>query len=224
MIVGFQGPSVPKTYTGPNDVEGVRRAREAAAEAHLPLMMHIGGSYSPLYKLLALMQKGDVVTHSFNHFPTGILDANGKVEKAVIEARERGVRFDVGHGAGSFSFDVAAKCLDQGFPPDTISTDLYTANAHGPVYDMSTTISKFMVLGMPLPEIIRRTTVNAVETFKFQEQIGTLKPGAEADVSVFEIQEGNFTLTDSYRNTRQARQKLAPVVTVRAGQVYYPYV
>ena len=223
VIVGFK-VRCSKTYTGPNDVEGVRRAREAAAEAHLPLMMHIGGSYSPLYKLVDQMQKGDIVTHTYNHFPSGILEPDGKLKKTVLEARQRGVRFDVGHGAGSFSFDVAAKCLDQGFPPDTISTDLYTADSHGPVYDMCTTISKFMLLGMPLPEIIRRTTVNAVDTFHFKEKIGTLKPGSEADVSVFEIQEGNFTLTDSYRDTRKTRQRLAPVVTVRGGELYYPYV
>jgi predicted amidohydrolase len=174
-------------------------------------MMHIGGSYSPLSKLLALLQKGDVVTHCYNHFPPDILDTKDKVKEFVIEARRRGVRFDVKHGAGSFSFNVTAKCLGQGFPPDTISTDLYTADAHGPVYDMATTVSKFMLLGMPLPDIIRRTTVNAVETFHFQEQIGTLKPGAEAEVSVFEIQQGNITFTDSYRNTRQGRQKLMPV-------------
>jgi dihydroorotase len=221
VIVGFK-IRFSKEYTGPNDLEGMERAREAAGAAHLPLMCHIAGPYSPLGEFLSRMRKGDIWTHCFNGRPHGILDATGTVKQEVLEARQRGVRFDVGHGAGSFSFDVAGKCLEQGFPPDTISTDLYSANVHGPVYDMPTTISKFLLLGMPLPEIICRTTVNAVETFDFQEEIGTLKPGAEADVSVFEIQEGNFTFTDSYGKTRQGRQKLAPVVTVRAGKLFYP--
>ncbi len=87
---------------------------------------------------------------------------------------------------------------------------------------MPETISKFLLLGMPLPEIIQRTTRNAVETFKFREEIGTLKVGAVADVSVFEIKEGDFTFTDSYRKTRHGRQRLAPVVTVRGGKLFYP--
>ncbi len=221
VIVGFK-VRCSKGYTGPNDVEGAKRARQAADEAGLPFMMHIGGSYSPLPELLAQMKKGDVVTHCFNWHPNGILDSNGKLLPAVLEARQRGVRFDVGHGAGSFSFDTAEKCLDQGFPPDTISTDLYMANVHGPVYDMPTTISKFLLLGMSLSDVIRLTTLHAVETFKFPEEIGTLKPGAEADVSIFEVQEGSFTFTDSDRNVRQGRQRLMPVVTVRGGKAFYP--
>jgi dihydroorotase len=221
VIVGFK-IRFSKEYTGSNDIEGMERAREAADEARLPLMCHIAGPYAPLSEFLTRMRKEDIWTHCFNARAHGILDANGIVKEEVLEARRRGVRFDVGHGAGSFSFDVAEKCLDQGFPPDTISTDLYSANVHGPVYDMPTTISKFLLLGMPLPDIIRRTTLNAVQAFNFEEQIGTLTPGAEGDVSVFEIQEGNFTFTDSYRKTRQGRKRLAPVVTVRAGKPFYP--
>jgi dihydroorotase len=221
VIVGFK-IRFSKEYSGPNDIEGMDRAREAADEARLPLMCHISDPYSPLNEFLSRMRTGDIWTHCFNARPHGILDGTGTVKQEVFEARQRGVRFDVGHGAGSFSFDVAAKCLNQGFPPDTISTDLYSANVNGPVYDMPTTISKFLLLGMPLADIIRRTTLNAAETFNFQEDIGTLKPGAEADVSVFEIKEGDFTFTDSYGKTRQGRQKLVPVVTVRAGELFYP--
>jgi dihydroorotase len=223
VIVGFK-VRCSKGYTGPNDLEGTKRARRASDEAGLPFMMHIGGSYSPLPELLAQMKKGDVVTHCFNWHPNGILDANGKLLPAVVEARQRGVRFDVGHGEGSFSFDTAARCMDQGFPPDTISSDLYMADVHGPVYDLPTTISKFLLLGMPLPDVIRRTTLNATETFGFQEEIGTLKLGAEADVGIFEMREGNFTFTDSARNVRQGHQMLMPVVTIRGGKLFYPTV
>jgi len=221
VIVGFK-IRFSKQYTGPNDVEGMKRAREAADEAHLPLMIHIGGSYSPLKDFLSLMNKGDIVTHSFNSHPHGLLDDAGKIREEVLDARRRGVLFDVGHGAGSFSWQVAQKCIEQGFLPDTISTDLYTANVNGPVYDMPTTMSKFLLLGLSLPEVVRRTTENAARVFNFGAEIGTLKPGAEGDVSILRLQEGNFTFTDSDGKTRTGTHKLEPVVTVRGGKLFYP--
>ena len=211
-----------KQYTGPNDLEGMRRARKAADEAGLPVMIHIGGSYSPLEELLALMKKGDIVTHSFNSHPHGFLDRQGKIRPAVVEARRRGVLIDIGHGAGSFSFAVAEKCLKQDFPPDTISTDLYSANINGPVYDLPTTLSKFLLLGMSLPEVIRRATVNAARAIDFGADIGTLRPGAEADVSILELREGSFVFTDSDGKTRQGRAKLVAAATVKGGRLFYP--
>jgi dihydroorotase len=221
LIVGFKIRFSEK-YTGPNDLEGLKRAREAADQAGLPLMTHIGGSFTPLPQLLALLKKGDVVTHSFNSLRHGIVDATGNVVQEVHEARQRGVLFDVGHGAGSFSFDVMEKCLHQGFLPDTISTDLYSANIHGPVFDLPTTLSKFLLLGMSLGEILRRCTVNAARTFNFGAEIGTLKPGAEGDISILDLVADDFTFTDSDGKTRAGRQKLKPVVTVRAGKLFYP--
>jgi dihydroorotase len=219
LIVGFK-IRFSEHYTGPNDLEGMRRARAAADEAGLPIMIHIGGSYTPLKEFLALMKKGDVVTHSFNGHPHGLLDASGKLTPEVVEARQRGVLFDVGHGAGSFSFEVMEKCLGQGFAPDTISSDLYSANINGPVYDQLTTLSKFLVLGMSLTDVIARATVNAARVFNFGAEIGTLKPDAEADVSVLELKDGEFTFTDSDGKTRTGRQKLEAVTTVKGGKVF----
>jgi dihydroorotase len=221
LIVGFK-VRFSRQYTGENDFEGMKRAREAADEAGLPLMIHIGGSYSPLGKFLALMKKGDVVTHSFNSHPHGLLDESGKIAPEVEEARARGVLFDVGHGAGSFSFEVIEKCLAQDFRPDTISSDLYSANIHGPVFDLMTTLSKFLLLGMSLREVIVRATINSARVFNFGSEIGTLKPGAEADVAVLDLRNGDFNFTDSDGKTRTGRQKLAPVVTIRAGKLYTP--
>ena len=220
LIVGFK-IRFSKQYTGPNDLEGMKRARAAADEAELPLMIHIGGSYTPLPELLALMNKGDVVTHSFNSHPNGLLDASGKLVPEILEARRRGVLIDVGHGAGSFSFDVMEKCLAEHFLPDTISSDLYSANINGPVYDLPTTLSKFLMLGLDLGEVVERATVHAARVFNFGAEIGTLKPGAEADIAVFELQEGAFTFTDSDGKTRTGRQRLAPVATVRGGRLFH---
>jgi dihydroorotase len=168
------------------------------------------------------MKKGDVVTHSFNSHPHGLLDAGGRIIPEVRAARERGVLFDVGHGAGSFSFQVMERCMKDGFLPDTISSDLYSANIHGPVFDLVTTLSKFLLLGMSLPDVIRRATVNSARVFNFGAEIGSLKPGSEADVSVLELREGEFEFIDSDGKTRTGRQKLAPVVTVRGGKVFQP--
>lgn len=219
LIVGFK-IRFSQMYTGANDYEGMKRARQAADELGLPLMIHIGGSYTPLEQLLALMEKGDVVTHSFNSRPHGVLDGQGKLLPEVREVRSRGVLFDVGHGAGSFSFDVMEQCLAQDFIPDTISSDLYSANIHGPVYDLATTLSKFLMLGLSLSDVIRRATITAAGVFEFGAKLGTLTPGAEADVSVFELRSGEFEFMDSDGKTRTGGQKLVPVVTVRAGRIF----
>ncbi len=221
LIVGFK-IRFSKQYTGPNDLEGMKRARAAADEAGLPLMIHIGGSYTALQEFLALMKKGDVVTHSFNSHPHGLLNGAGKLLPEVLEARRRGVFFDVGHGAGSFSFEVMGECLEQKFLPDTISSDLYTANINGPVYDLATTLSKFLLLGLSLRQVVERATLSPARVFNFGAAIGTLKPGSEADVSVFDLREGEFTFTDADGKVRTGRQKLVPVATVRGGKVFHP--
>lgn len=223
LVVGFK-IRFSKQYTGPNDLEGMKRARAAADEAGLPLMIHIGGSYTPLPEFLARLKKGDAVTHSFNSRGHGLLDEGGRLLPEVLDARARGVLFDVGHGAGSFSFEVMEKCLAQGFPPDTISSDLYTANINGPVYDLPTTLSKFLLLGLSLREVIAGATLNAARVFNFGVQIGTLKPGAEADVAILELREGEFNYTDSDGKTRMGHQKLVPAVTVRGGKPFSPAV
>ncbi len=221
LIVGIK-VRLSDFLTGPNDLEGMVRARAAADETGLPLVIHIGRPYTPLREFLARMKKGDVVTHAFNGHPGGLLDDAGKLKPEVGEARARGVLFDVGHGMGSFAFEVMEKCLTQGFLPDTISSDLHALNIQGPVYDLATTLSKFLLLGLSLREVIERSTVRAAGVFNFGAEIGTLRPGAEADVGVFDLQEGKFTFTDAERRTRVGRQKLVPVATVRGGKVFYP--
>jgi dihydroorotase len=221
LIVGFK-VRCSEDYTGPNDLEGVKRTRAASDEAGVPFMVHIGSSYTPLPQFLAQMKRGDVMTHSFNGHPHGLLDPSGNLLPEVVDARARGVLFDVGHGSGSFSFAVMEQCLKLHFLPDTISTDLYSSNIHGPVFDLPTTLSKFMALGLSLNEVIARATVNAAAVFNFGEKLGTLAPGTVADVSVLDLQDSEITFTDSEHKTRTGRQKLVPVVTVRNGGLFYP--
>jgi len=206
--------------TGSNDLEVLKRALEAAKASNLPLMVHLGDSYSPLPEIVGQIRKGDVLTHCFNGRPNGILDANGKLRPEVKEARERGVLFDVGHGSNSFDFDVAEKCLQQNLSPDTISSDIATTSINGPNYDLITTTSKFLALGLNLDQVIERVTVRPTRMFNFGTELGTLRPGTGADISILQVREGTFLFMDTDGKRRTGRQKLQSVAAVRAGRLY----
>src|ERR1700730_16207576 len=187
-------------------------------------MAHLDELYTPLPEFLKLMRKGDVFTHFLNNHKHGVLDANGKILPEVLEARERGIIFDVGHGSkpGRVSFDVADKCLQQNFLPDTISTDLdgdFT-KLTDILIDMPTEVSKFLALGMDLDKSIACVTVNPAKAFDFGVQIGTLRPGSEADIGIFELQEGKFTFSDHAGGQRIGRQRLVNNATICRGGVF----
>jgi dihydroorotase len=209
-----------KETTGPNDLEVLKRALEAAEASHLPLMVHIGDSYSPLPEIIGHMRKGDVLTHCFNGRPNGILDTNGKPLSSVLQARERGVFFDLGHGSNSFDFGVAEKCIQQNFFPDTISSDLATTSINGPTFDLITTASKFLPLGLSLDQVIERVTVGPTRVFNFGVDLGSLRPGTVADVSILEVREGSFVFADTDGNKRTGKQKLQSAAAIRGGRLY----
>ena len=219
FVVGVK-VRLSKAVAGSQDMEGLRRTREAAEAAGVPMMVHIGDTYSPLRNILDQMRKGDVLTHCFHPEPHGLLDGSGKILPEVLEARQRGIFFDIGHGSGHFGFDVAEQCLQQGFLPDTISSDLTTRTAAGPVFDFLTTLSKFFCLGLRVDDVIQMATSNAARAFDFGLPLGTLRPGSEADVAILELRDGSFAFTDSLRKDRTARQKLFPVQTIRAGKLF----
>jgi len=174
-------------------------------------------SYQAL--ILEKMRPGDIHTHVYaQQFP--ILDDTGKPNRFLFEARERGVIFDVGHGAGSFWFRNAYPAMQNGFSPDSISTDLHTRNVHGVVIDMQTTMSKILNCGMPLQEVIYRSTVTPAREIGHPE-VGHLSVGAEADVAVFNLLEGDFTFVDCGRAKMHGTQKLECVMTLRAGEIVF---
>jgi dihydroorotase len=196
-------------------------AREAADAVGLPIMVHPPAAWSDsLDEILGVMRSGDILTHCFHGMDCGILDAEGKVRRAVHDAIERGVIFDVGHGAGSFKWDVAERALKQGVQPQTISSDLHVFNVNGPVFDLATTVSKFLFLGLSLDEALRKVTATPAEAIRMSGQIGTLKVGAWGDAVVFEVREGSFEFRDSDGEVRIGRQKLIPITVIRAGKVY----
>lgn len=209
-----------RNIAGDNDLKALGLAREAADAVKLPLMVHIGDTHTPITKILGELKAGDVITHSFRAGDGGILDDRGRVLPEVRAAVGRSVHLDIGHGAGSFSFDTAEKALKQELLPGTISSDVHQFNVNGPVFDLATILSKFLHLGMTLEQVFERATSNPAATFAFPKGTGSLKVGSTADVAVFDLAEGRFTLVDAVGGKRTGSRKLIPVATVKAGRIY----
>jgi dihydroorotase len=196
-------------------------AREAADAVHLPIMVHPQEAWcASLDDILAVMRDGDILTHCFHGLSHGILDGEGRVRRSVHEAVERGVIFDVGHGRGSFSWQVAERAMRQGVQPQTISSDLHAYNVNGPAFDLATTVSKFLHLGLPLEEALRKVTATPAATMGMAGRIGTLRAGAWGDAVAFELREGAFNLEDSHGEVRVGRQRLVPKIVVRGGRLH----
>ena len=199
----------------------VERAVEAGEICGKPVMVDFWPKPERPYRDLILekLRPGDIHTHVFaQQFP--VLDEQGRVSEFMHEARARGIIFDVGHGAGSFWFRNAAPAIEQGFVPDSISTDLHTGNMNGPVFDMLETMNKIMALGVPLTDVIRMSTVAPASEIGHPE-LGTLSVGAEADVAAFRLDRGAFPMTDCGRARIVAPERLRCVLTLRAGDVVY---
>ena len=151
-------------------------ARKAAEETGMPMMVHIDHPPPTLEDVLARMRPGDILTHCFRPFPNNPTTADGGVRPAVLEARQRGVIFDIGHGMGSFAFKTARTMLANGFAPDCISSDVHALCIDGPAFDLLTTMSKFLCLGMPLADIVRAATEAPAKALR-RSDLGTFKPG-----------------------------------------------
>lgn len=191
----------------------------AARKSNTWLMVHIGESPMPIPEMLELLEPGDCITHCFKGGSTRILDSQDHVFPAVVEAAERGVIFDVGHGFGSFHWPTVEAAMEQGFQPTTISTDLHIRNIHGPVYDMPTTMSKFLMLGMSLDDVIAKSTTHPAAALGRSDQLGTLREGTVADVAILERRQGKFIFTDSYDETRVGDTLLTAACTIRRGEL-----
>jgi dihydroorotase len=219
VVIGVKA-RLSRPIAGTNDLEGLRRAQEAAAPFNLPVMIHMGQSFSPLRAILPLLKRGDIVTHMYAPAPNGILDDDGRLFPEVAAARRRGVSFDLGNGGnGHLSWDVVERATKQGFWPDTLSTDWTAGSRDNPgVVDFPNVMSKFIMLGMPLSQVIARATVNAARVFPAFDDRGTLNIGAPADVAIMELREGTFEFVDNYKGTRTGHERLFPIATVFAGK------
>jgi predicted amidohydrolase len=184
-------------------------------------MVHCTNPPVPLGEILGLLRPGDIVSHFLHGRGHGILDEHGQVRREVRQARERGVVFDVAHGRMHVKFPVARAAIAQGFYPDTISSDLTSGGAAGCVKDLPTTMAKFLNLGVPLPEVVRAVTANPATAIGRAGQLGTLRPGAVADVAVFALETGAFDFEDAHGEHMTGRQRFTPVLTLRAGEVWW---
>lgn len=216
FVVGIKVREQAPLIVGGNGLEPIRRAVEAGERTGLPVMVHIGGAPAPLKDILSLLRAGDIVTHCYT--PAG----NGLVEDSTLirwaeEARARGIVFDVGHGFGSFDYSIAEPAIGAGFWPDTISTDLHSLSASGPVGDLPTTMSKFLHLGMPLEDVVRAVTVRPAAVIGRSDTLGSLQLGRAADIAVLESVEGEVEFRDSSGNRRIGSSVLRARHTIRGG-------
>jgi dihydroorotase len=208
-----------RDVAGANDYEVLRRAQEVASTFGLPVMIHMGQTISPLAKLFPLLKRGDVVTHMFAPPPNSIVDDSGRIEPAVMAARQRGVWFDVGNGQnGHIRWDTVETIVKARFWPDTFSTDWNTNSKQTGVIDLPNCMSKLLGYGMTVPDAVARATINASKTFLVFKDRGTIKVGAPADIAVLELREGNFEFLDNYKGTITGRQRFFPFATVLAGK------
>jgi len=217
-IVGFK-VRLSEYVAGADFRPALKLAREAADAAKLPLMVHIGDTNDPLSVALALLRPGDVVTHTYTGRRHGILDEQGALLPAVHEARRSGILFDGAHGRRHFGFDVIRRALDQGFPLDTLSSDISWRATSDRSYHLPLLMTKLMALGVTLDEAVPLVTSNPARYLGRDMDLGTLRPGAVADLAILELIEGDVTLRDNEGQSIRTRQRLRPWRTVRAGQV-----
>jgi dihydroorotase len=215
-IVGVKA-RLSKSVAGNNDLEGLRRAQAAAG--HLPVMIHIGQSVSPMRAILPLLKRGDIVTHMYAPEPSSIFDDKGKVLPEVLAAKRRGIVFDFGNGVSDhFNWETVELGMKAGFHPDTISTDWNAMSRTTGVVDFPNVMSKFLMFGMPLDQIVARATLAPARVFPAFSDRGTLNVGAPADVAVLEMKDGNFEFVDNYKGKRTGKQCLFPFASVMGGK------
>jgi dihydroorotase len=215
LIVGIK-----TAHFQPPTWDAVDRATQAAERSNTVLMVDFhpkpGRGYA---ELLQRMRPGDIHTHFYGRL-TPQLDEHQRVQSYLWEARRKGVLFDVGHGSGSFWFRIAAPAIQQGFLPDTISTDLHKGSIMLPRATMPMTMSKFLNLGLTLEQVIERSTLNPARALRLKG-VGTLREGGEADIAVLKLETGRFAFLDSGFGKHYGDQLLRCALTVRAGKVVW---
>jgi dihydroorotase len=208
-------------------LEMPRLARRAARESGTRLMVHIGDTekrYDPnvIRALLPMLDAGDILTHYFTANPGGVLDANGKLVPEAREAADRGVWLDTAHGRMNFSFDVGRRCIDQGLLPHCISTDLTVPGRLQTVHSMTEMMTRFLGLGFTLPQVVTMCTANPARAIGAERRLGSLAVGRQADISVLEVREGEWTVRDVLGTGLRVTRAIVPHLTVKRGRVFMP--
>jgi len=196
-------------------------ALEVAEETGLPVMAHLDHPPPSRLEVLSRLRRDDILTHCFRPFPNAPVEEGGRIREEVLEARRRGVIFDIGHGGGSFGFRTAEAMLAAGFLPDAISSDVHTLSINGPAFDQLVTMSKFLCLGMELVDVIRASTAAPAAALG-RTDIGRLEIGAVGDATVLELAVGEFEYRDVLGETRKGRQRLNVRGLVVGGRWWHP--
>ena len=220
VIVGIK-VRVGRHASGDQGVAPLDIALQVAEETGLSLMAHIDEPPPSYEEVIERLRPGDVLTHAFRPFPNSPATAQGTVKPAVLAARKRGVLFDIGHGMGSFAFKTARAMLANGFAPDTISSDVHALCINGPAFDQVTTMSKFLCLGMSLPDVIKASTANAAFALK-RPELGSLKPGSVGDATLLSVEDGTFDYVDVVGEHLEARQRIYAKGVVLGGRWWHP--
>ena len=219
VIIGIK-VRIGRITSGDTGIAPLISALMAAEQVGLPVMVHIDEPPPSYEEVCDRLRPGDVLTHCFRPFPNAPMRPNGEVRPAVLRARERGVLFDIGHGKGSFAYSTARPMLAAGFKPDTISSDIHILCIDGPAYDQVTTMSKFLCLGMELPEVVAASTVNAAKALN-RPELGTLRPGAVGDATLLTVREGKFDYEDVLGEIMVGDRRILAEGAVIAGKMWH---
>lgn len=217
VIVGIK-VRLGATESGALSLGALDVALEAADWLGLPVMAHVELPPPRLGNILERLREGDILTHCYRPRPNSATDRLGRVKEEVVQARERGVLFDLGHGRSSFNFEVASQMLAAGFPPDVISTDIHFANVNGPVHNLLVTMSKFLCLGMPLTDVLARVTSSAASAIG-RPDLGKLEVGSPGDAVILEVEQGSFPYQDSAARSITGAERLSCRGMVIAGKL-----
>jgi len=212
-----------KKAIGENSRDALRLAIAAGEASRTPIMVHVGSTAIGMDEIADTLRPGDIITHCYTPQKPSIIDDHGKLLPLVRKAKESGVIFDVGHASGHFDYDLVERAMGEGIIPDIISSDLHgkmKQPGFGVVGDLPTTLTKFLPMGLSLEKIIACCTVDAAKAVGWQDRIGSLEVGREADIAVVQIVDDSVILRDSLGAEREHKKRIAAKWTIRAGEIF----
>jgi dihydroorotase len=220
VVVGIK-VRIGRNAGGTSGLAPLEVALQVADEVGMPVMCHIDFPPPNYADTVAMLRPGDILTHAFRPFPNAPISAQGKILPQVLEARERGVLFDIGHGMGSFAFKTARAMLANGFPPDTISSDAHALSINGPAFDQTTTMSKFLCLGMDLMEVLKASTINPARALR-RPELGAFSPGCVGDATILAVEDGRHDYVDVVGEHLVGDRRIVSTGVVIGGRWWRP--